>query len=48
MSYGAATIPLVCFLSVLGIILFVVNEQNPQVKASLENPGAVLPHCAAN
>ena len=45
--YGAVSIPMVCFLSLLGILLFVVYEQHPLLKASLQNPDAVVPHFAA-
>lgn len=45
--YGAVSIPMVCFLSFLGILLFVVYEQHPLLKASLQNPDAVVPHFAA-
>jgi SSS family solute:Na+ symporter len=45
--YGAVNIPMVCFLSLLGILLFVVYEQHPLLKGSLQNPDAVVPHFAA-
>jgi SSS family solute:Na+ symporter len=45
--YGAVNIPMVCFLSLLGILLFVVYEQHPSLKASLQNPDVVVPHFAA-
>jgi solute:Na+ symporter, SSS family len=38
---------MICFLSLLGILLFVVYEQNPQLKSSLQNADAVVPHFAA-
>ncbi|MSO23168.1 MAG: hypothetical protein EXQ58_07945 [Acidobacteria bacterium] len=45
--YAAVMIPMVCFLSLLGILLFVAYEQHPLLKASLQNPDAVVPHFAA-
>jgi SSS family solute:Na+ symporter len=45
--YGLVSVPVVCLLSLLGIIWFVFYEQHPQLKASLHNPDAIVPYYAA-
>jgi SSS family transporter len=45
--YGAVSIPMVCFLSLLGIVLFAVYEQHPQLRTTLQNADALIPHYAA-
>jgi Na+/proline symporter len=45
--YGAVVIPLIYFLSLLGVVLFVFYQQHPLMLASLKNPDAVVAHYAA-
>jgi SSS family transporter len=45
--YGAAIVPLQTFLSLLGVVLFVFYARNPDLRATLQNPDAVVPHYAA-
>lgn len=45
--YGVVIVPFITFLSVLGVILFVFYTGRPDLKASLGNPEAVVPHYAA-
>jgi SSS family solute:Na+ symporter len=45
--YGALSIPMVSSLSLLGVLLFVVYAQHPELQASLQNSDAVVPHFAA-
>jgi sodium-coupled monocarboxylate transporter 8/12 len=45
--YGAVIIPLMTLLSVLGVILFVFYASRPELRATLQNPDAVVPHFAA-
>lgn len=47
MAYGAISIPLNCFLFILGIILFVFYSGHPELRATLQHPDAVVPHYAA-
>ncbi len=46
--YGAILIPLVSMLSILGVILFVLYSMRPDLKASLQNFDALVPHYAAH
>ncbi len=46
--YGAVIIPLMTFLSTLGVVLYVLYSQRPDLRATLQNPDAVVPHYAAN
>ena len=45
--YGVIIIPLSTLLSLLGIILFVFYSRHPELRATLHNPDAVVPHYAA-
>lgn len=45
--YGATIIPFISLLSILGVVLFVFYSKHPELKASLKNPDAVVPHYAA-
>lgn len=45
--YGAILVPLVTLLSLLGVVLFVFYSSHPELKATLQNPDAVVPHYAA-
>jgi SSS family transporter len=46
--YGGISTLLVCFLSIFGVILFVVYNQRPQLSSSLHHPDAVVAHYAAH
>jgi len=45
--YGAVVIVLVVLLSLLGVVLFVFYSQHPELRATLKNPEAIVPHYAA-
>jgi SSS family transporter len=45
--YGAVLIPLNTLLSLLGVLLFVFYSSHPEMRATLHNPDAVVPHYAA-
>ena len=45
--YGVIIIPLSTLLSLLGIILFVFYSRHPELRATLHNSDAVVPHYAA-
>lgn len=45
--YGAVIVPLITLLSILGVILFVFYASRPELRATLQNPDAVVPHFAA-
>jgi SSS family transporter len=45
--YGAVIIPLMTLLSILGVVLFVFYASRPELRATLQNPDAVVPHFAA-
>ena len=45
--YGAVIVPLMTLLSVLGVVLFVFYASRPELRATLQNPDAVVPHFAA-
>jgi SSS family solute:Na+ symporter len=46
--YGGVAIVIGTLLSVLGVILFAYYFHHPEVKASLKNPDALVPHYAAS
>jgi Na+/proline symporter len=46
--YGAVLIPLITSLYLLGVILFVFYSNHPELRVTLQNPDAVVPHYAAN
>jgi SSS family transporter len=45
--YGATIIPFITLLSLLGVCLFVYYSKSPELRASLHNPDAVVPHYVA-
>jgi SSS family transporter len=46
--YGAITIPFMTALSFLGVVLYVLYSQHPELMNSLKNADAVIPHYAAH
>jgi SSS family solute:Na+ symporter len=45
--YGIVLMPLITMLSVLGVLLFVLYSSRPELRASLQNADAIVPHYAA-
>ncbi|MEW5979558.1 MAG: sodium/solute symporter [Acidobacteriota bacterium] len=46
--YGVVIIPLTTLLSILGVMLFVFYSNDPELRSTLRNPDAIVPHYVAN